>query len=193
VIDMTHAQTPVLTVAPTADIVSLAEAKDHLRVESPDEDTLIAGYIAVAVDHLNGWSGVLGRCVITQTWRQDFDGFPCEIRLPFPDVQAATVAYSDCANVSQAFTGFHLVTDALGSKLILASGQSWPATYDRPDAVQVRMVAGYAATPLALKAAILLHVGHLYANREAVAVGVSVAELPMAYDALISPYRRVGF
>lgn len=40
-----------------------------------------------------------------------------------------------------------------------------------------------------IKAAILLICGHLYANREDVAVGVSVAALPMGAHALLQPYR----
>lgn len=38
--------------------------------------------------------------------------------------------------------------------------------------------------------AMLLIIGHWYANRESVVIGVSVAELPMAVHALISPYRH---
>lgn len=40
-----------------------------------------------------------------------------------------------------------------------------------------------------IKAACLLILGHLFANREDVAVGVSVAELPMGSRALLMPYR----
>ena len=54
-------------------------------------------------------------------------------------------------------------------------------------------VAGVAdsAVPAPIKHAILLMVGHWYANREAVAPG-QMHEVPMAVDALIRPYRRVG-
>lgn len=40
-------------------------------------------------------------------------------------------------------------------------------------------------------AAVRLTLGHLYANRESVAVGVSVAELPLGVAALLRPYRIV--
>lgn len=42
----------------------------------------------------------------------------------------------------------------------------------------------------AIRAAMLLILGHLYANREDVVAGVSVAELPMGSRALLAPYRQ---
>ncbi|WP_110685081.1 head-tail connector protein [Salinicola aestuarinus] len=41
--------------------------------------------------------------------------------------------------------------------------------------------------------AMLLIIGHWYANRESVAVGVSVTEMPMAVASLIEPYRFFHF
>lgn len=41
----------------------------------------------------------------------------------------------------------------------------------------------------AIKAAILLLVGHLFANREEAAVGLSVAALPVNSRLLLQPYR----
>lgn len=38
--------------------------------------------------------------------------------------------------------------------------------------------------------AMLLLIGHWYANRESVVIGTITAEVPMAVDALISPYRH---
>ncbi|MDI5890608.1 head-tail connector protein [Halomonas rhizosphaerae] len=41
-----------------------------------------------------------------------------------------------------------------------------------------------------LTTAMLLLIGHWFENREAVVIGSSPAELPMAVEALISPYRH---
>lgn len=186
---------PVRTVPPASAPVTLAEAKLHCRVDGDDEDTLITALISAATSHLDGWSGVLGRCIVSQTWRQDLGAFPDgDIRLPFPDVSAVTVAYTDTAGATQTLAGsaYHLTADAVSSFLTLADGASWPDTSARPDAVHITMTVGFPAVPEAIKAAILLHVGHLYENREASVIGVSVAELPLAHDALVSPYRRVG-
>lgn len=189
---------PVRTVAPAADVVSLAEAKAHLRVEHTAEDTLITAMVAAATQHLDGWSGVLGRCLVTQTWRQAYSGFPAgsTLRLPLPDVQSVTLSYTDPAGAPQTVSAadYHLVNDVCGGAVVLASGASWPSAADRPDAVSATFVAGYgnaAAVPAPIKAAILLHVGTLYENRKSV-TDDAMAVLPLAYDALIAPYRKVG-
>ncbi|EDM47760.1 head-tail connector protein [Marinobacter algicola] len=41
--------------------------------------------------------------------------------------------------------------------------------------------------------AMLLLIGHWYTNRESVVVGTITSELPMAVEALISPYRHFHF
>lgn len=58
--------------------------------------------------------------------------------------------------------------------------------------------AGYSEDPDSIlltedvKAAMLLLIGHWYANRESVAIGQTVAEVPFAVEALLQPYRIYG-
>jgi uncharacterized phiE125 gp8 family phage protein len=64
----------VLITPPAADVLSRDEVKQHLRVDFSDDDALIDGFIAAAVNQLDpaagGW---LGRSLRPQTW---------ELRLP---------------------------------------------------------------------------------------------------------------
>lgn len=187
---------PVRTIAPSSEPVTLEQAQAHLRVGSGAENALIAALISAAVSHLDGWSGILGRCLITQTWRQDYSSFGC-MKLPFPNVASAVVAYTDENGASQTLAGsnYHIINGVGGTSIALADGGSFPGTASRPDAVRVTFVAGYGAAdavPSGLKAAILLHVGHLFENRAAVEVGASPAILPLAYEALVAPHRVVG-
>jgi uncharacterized phiE125 gp8 family phage protein len=189
---------PVRTVAPETDPVTWPEADVHLRLDGDTtEQAFVESLIAAAAAHLDGWSGVLGRALVTQSWRQDFAGFGC-LRLPLAPVSSITsVTYYDGDNAQQtlATSVYQLLTDARGPLVDLKPDQDWPATYTRPEAVSVTYVAGYGAAadvPAAIRAAILLLVGHWYENREASVVGVSVAELPLAVDRLLNPYRRIG-
>jgi uncharacterized phiE125 gp8 family phage protein len=107
------------------------------------------------------------------------------------------VTYSDAANAAQTLSAsvYHVIDDVMGGAIALASGQSWPPTYERPDAVRVTFVAGYGAAadvPETLKAAIKLMVGDMYRNRETAAAG-QMNQIPMSttVDMLIAPYRRM--
>lgn len=188
---MTYPIAPVQTVAPATAPVTLAEAKAHLRVTDNNESTLIAGLVDAAVSHLDGWHGILGRCMVSQTWRQDMADFPACFRLPFPDVQSVVIAYTDTAGADQTYSSanYHLVNAPGAGHIVLASTASWPSVYDKPNAVRVTMVCGFATVPQALKMAILLHVGAMFENR---ASESAIALMPFAYDALVRPFRVVG-
>ncbi len=190
---------PVLITPPAELAVSVAEAKAHLRVEHSDDDTLISAMVKAAIGALDGWTGVLGRCLVTQTWRQDVWDFPGsgDLRLPFPDVSSVTVKYFDGTNVEQTLASgnYELLADARGSLVRQSSTGSWPGVYDRSDAVRVTFAAGYggaADVPETLKAAIKLMVGDMYRNRETAAAG-QISQIPMSttVDMLIAPYRRM--
>lgn len=190
---------PVLVTAPAAALYTDAEVKSHLSVDSSDWDAMITLLIAVATARLDGWSGVLGRCLINQTWRQDFGTFAECLRLPFPDVSAVTLKYYDTSNVQQTVTAadYELLEDELGSYVKPISSFSPPSTYDERQApVSATMTVGFgasaAAVPANIRSAGLLLIGHLFANREAVNIGNIPTIVPMGFDALIEPYRRVG-
>lgn len=194
---------PVRTTEPAETPVSLAEIKTHLRVDHAEDDTLIEAYIGAAVARLDGRAGILGRCLVTQTWRQDYAGWPPKglFRLPFCDVQSiGSLKYSDPDNVEQTVAPslYQLHQDDLSSFLWLRSAFTRPSLYsDRLDPVRITFTAGYGdatKVPSDIKAAILLMVGDFYENREDTVVGASldVRPLPRGVDALIAPHRRVG-
>lgn len=190
---------PVRTIAPAADLISLPDAKAHLRVDGTDEDALITSLIGAVTAQLDGHSGILGRCLVNQTWRQDFAGFENRLRLPFPDASSVTVAYFDAANAEQtvAASNYQLLEDEAGSYIEFLSSYAAPAVYAyRADPVRVTIVAGFGASasavPGSIVAAAKLMIGHLYLNREAVNVGNIVTDLQMGASALLAPYRRIG-
>jgi uncharacterized phiE125 gp8 family phage protein len=187
---------PVRTVAPTEALISLAEAKAHLRADHTDEDTLITALIAAATSHLDGYSGILGRALITQTWKVETDAFTDPLRLPVGNLLAvSSVKYYDASNAQQTlstdvYAGF---TDEQGPFIGLKPDEDWPDVYDRRDAIEVIWTAGYGAAATAVPSGILqaglLMIGHWYTNREAVSIGESVAEIPLAASALLEPFR----
>lgn len=91
------------------------------------------------------------------------------------------------------------------NRLLLAFGKSWPTdAIDWANSVKVRYVAGYvpapdsdenAVLPKAARSAMLLMLGHLYENREAVNVGNIITQFPLGVQSLLElvPHReRLG-
>lgn len=192
---------PVRTADP-APLIGLDEARRHLRIDDVNSNQVIAHLIGAAAAHLDGHAGILGRALVTQTWRQDIGCFPGVdiIRLPLRPVQSIThVKYSDDDDAEQTLATSVYggpYTDALGPFIQRRTGQSWPSTYDRPDAVRVTFVAGYgtaAEVPAAIRQSALLLIAHWFENREATIVRHAVIETPLAVDRLIAPYRCTGF
>lgn len=185
-----------LITAPAVEPVSLVEAKAHLRVDGDDDNVLLTMLITTARQEAEK---VTRRALITQTWEVVLDCFPSGgIDLPFPTLQSVTsIKYFDGSNVEQTLStsAYQVDADSEPGRVALASGYSWPDTYDRLNAVRIRYVAGYglaAAVPAAIKQWILIRVATLYENREGVNIGNNVNAIPFV-DGLLDEYRAVSF
>lgn len=191
-----------LETAPTAELVSLDEARLHVRRDDSDDDAKITALIAVAMSRLDGIDGILGRALITQTWNEELDCFPVGDRLELalsPAQEIDSIQYYDADNVLQTFgaSNYSLHTRAFGSYVKLGTEASWPSTYERDDAVKVTFTVGYGDAaddvPAAIKHAALLIIGHYYENREDSVIGTITAKLPDGVMSLLRPYIRPHF
>ena len=189
---------------PTTLAVPLADAKTYLRVDGTNEDSLIAGLIQAATDHVER---VTRRTMIYTTYRLRLDSFPdgpIELpRSPAVDITAGGNYAYDMPSVDY----FDQVGDEVSLEkevdyeldltenppcLQLPAMTYWPLTKaGKAKAVTVDFVAGYGPTaatvPALLKQGILLLVGHWYENREA--VGSVGSEMALAVDSILKIYR----
>lgn len=142
---------PVLIVPPVIAPISLVEAKKQLDIGYTEKDDLISALIDAATSYLDGWSGILGRALCEQTWRQGFDRFDACLRLPmFPVVSVSSVKYTDTNGAEQtvASENYTVQTDDLGTYIeFVYNYASPPLKQFLPAAVRVEYVAGYADTP----------------------------------------------
>ena len=151
--------------------VQLAEAKLHLRVDGTDEDALIGLYInaaeQAAVKAMD--RGVYADNTALQT------------------AMAAAPAALTAATAAKeaAVTAAEAMTDADEKAAALKAAEN---AYMRA-LVAYRQVFDGIVVNDQIRAAVLLTVGHLYANREDAVVGASVSALPNGADYLLQPFK----
>lgn len=205
-----------LDVAPTQAPVTLAEAKAHANIVANDEDANLQGYLDAAIGDLDGYAGVLGRALCTQSWILSLERFPCalhpfalpyqavrhltrrhpwRIHLPLPPlISVDQVAYVDPAGVSRVLAADqYVVLDGPIAAIDPAPGASWPATRVQARAVDIAFTCGYggpAAVPPGIKSAIKLIFSDLESNREGNVIGTREAQIANpALAALIRKFR----
>lgn len=164
-------RTQKLTTPPAIEPVSLDQAKRHLRVHHSDEDADIRRLIAAA---RRAVESRCDRALIEQTWTLYLDAFPAGrvIELPRPPGSPVagdtTVKYYDSTNTLVTLSSGDYTVDAAAepARLVLDEDAAWPATYDRPAAVQIACICGYGEeasdVPDSLIAAVLLELTLLY-------------------------------
>jgi uncharacterized phiE125 gp8 family phage protein len=180
--------TLMLITAPTAEPVTLAEAKAHLRVDTVADDALIGMLIQSARQAAEQFTG---RALITQTWERVLHAFPDgAIKLGMPPVASITsLKYIDIAGVEQTYSSAGYTLDAVNMPGWLypsVAYPTWPSTQaDAINAVRVRFACGYGATgstvPATVRSWMLLRIGTLYEHRQEVIAGISLNELPTPY------------
>jgi uncharacterized phiE125 gp8 family phage protein len=182
----------VIVITPPEPLVSVEEAKAHLRVATDDDDALIEGYIDAACAHIDGPSGSIGKAFGLQTLEVRSSFFDdCEWTLPFPPVVSVDgITYLDGDGVVQT-----LATDAYevrGADIVRAYGTTWPVVREDGESVRVQYQAGSETAPAAIRAAILLMVGDMYAFRETAMSGNAQAiPVSAAFKDLLWPYREM--
>lgn len=154
--------------APTG-LVTLAEAKDHLRIDQSvtDHDTELGVLIAAASGMIEGRDGYLGRAVSQQQWDMKLDpiwwfnnpaplnspwwawygwSYGWILNLPLPPlVSVDLLTYRDVNGTTQTYASTNYEVHGVGGygRLTLKQGFYWPQLYLAPEAMTVRFTAGY--------------------------------------------------
>lgn len=184
--------------APEVEPVTLAEAKDHLNFDSDDKDELIESYISAARGFVENFCHIV---IAEALFEVTYDGFPASpVELPkAPLLSVESIKYDDENGDEQTLDDEAYSVDTSGPfGRVEVSGDGWPATDGTTNSVRIRFWAGYPQesgsspsvvdAPHELKHAMLLMIGHFFANREAVGES-SLAAMPLAVESLIGPYR----
>lgn len=182
---------------PATAILSVAEVKQHLRVDFDDDDAKIEALIAAAEAHLDGRGGILGRALVHQVWRVEMPQWPASAAiLPMPDVSAATISYFDMSNTLQVLDAsvYRIVERSLGSSLEWDGSFSAPGLYPREDAIRIDMTCGYGPAasnvPRDILHAAKMLIAAWYANPEATASsGVQELPVPAGVSSILAKWK----
>jgi len=192
--------------APTAEPITLANAKLHVRVDIDDDDDLIERLITTARQHAET---ITRRAIASATYELVLDDFPDlsdeEIKLPRPPLESVTsIKYTDSdGDETEWDSSKYIVYDSEPAVIVPAYGESYPFFTPYPKgAVKVRYVAGYKADPddpelelpEPIKEAMLLMITDLYENRgELLERGHIPKAILVTADNLLMPYRIFGW
>ena len=204
-----------LLAEPAIEPITLADAKQHLRIDVSDDDALITMLIAAARQYAEQLTRT---SFITQQWSLVMDAFPgpslmgAPAGVPFslpghavllehgPVQSIDSITYLDMSSTLQTFASTNYVADLTGllTRITPKFGQIWPITLPQIGSVTVNFTAGYGATvdkvPAGLVQWMKLRIGTLYENREEVVTGRGINVTPMPFiDGLLDPYRLVRF
>jgi uncharacterized phiE125 gp8 family phage protein len=174
---------------PTAEPISLAEAKLHCRAEDTEaEDSEIRILIAAARRYAEN---ATNRVLVTQSLRATLPCLPKQINLRAPLRKVTSISYLDTANAPQTLAPADYVVDSseMPGIVVPAYGSCWPSTYIHPQSVKADFIAGY-VTPFAVNPTtdVITAAGHPYANGDTVPLSNSGGVLPAGLDTNVDYY-----
>lgn len=180
-------ETEVFTVYVTEfpEPLSLAAAKEHLRVTDNAQDATICACIRAAREYCEDKSDLI---LVRRRVESTFDAFVEPLKLyKKPFVGDAEVTYTDADGAEQTVASVVVQDWRNPVRVWPAHGETWPITHSR-GGIRVTYTAGYAEgeVPETFVQAIKLLVGHWFANREGVVVGEASKELELTVRSLIA-------
>jgi uncharacterized phiE125 gp8 family phage protein len=187
--------------APAIELVTLAEVKQHCRVDTSDDDGFLERAIKSSREVIEGPTGA-GIVMLASQWQMRLDCFATEIWIPTgPVISIDAVAYVDAAGALQTLGAdqYQWRKGHYEARIRPAYGRAWPTLRHVFDAVRVTFTAGFAGTdedppnfelvPSPLKTAMLMLIGHWYEIRETVVIGQIPAEIQFGFAELVNRHR----
>ena len=182
-----------LTTAPAIEPVTLDEARNHLKIDSSEDNSLISALITTARQLAEKETK---RAFITQTWEMYLDEVGNEIEIPKPPLQDVTsikaIAADGTETVVDVTTYYVDKAENSPGRVKLKSGYSWP-THRGFASFIIRLVCGYGDTatdvPEPLRQGILQLIAYLYENRGAEKVTTLYPPIPESIKAMFWPYK----
>jgi uncharacterized phiE125 gp8 family phage protein len=185
---------------PDSEPITLAQATDHVRVDSEADQDYIEGLIPVAREYVEGLTGralmQAGWLVVADSWASlqgpDVKAAIPIYRTPLVSVQSVSYYAEDADTLTVIDPADYIVVTATEPGMVKITG-TLPDLSDRPDAIQITFTAGHSESvsiPPMLRHALKVDVSNRYENRNSVSFGQSY-EINSAFRSLIE-HQKVG-
>ena len=135
----------IITSPPSAEPISLTEAKLHLRVTDTTDNNLITSLIQVAREYCEGFQN---RTYVATGFGLKLDDWADVIDIPRPPMWGvSSITYIDTGGDSQTLASTVYTFDKVSepARLYLDYAQNWPTFRGLRNAITINFTAGYAA------------------------------------------------
>ena len=183
----------VVNTAASAAILSTAEAKTHLKVDTDADDDYIDNLVSAATESAQIFTN---RYFINTTITQYGDTWNDMATLFKSSVSSVThIKYYNNDNSLTTLDGAVYLTDIRSdpARIGLKPSQSFPSLADRIAAIECKYIVGYGSAasdvPEGIRQAVLLTVGNFYENRQEVVIGRIATELPKSAQYLLEQFK----
>jgi len=174
--------------------VSIDELKLHLRVEGNHDDVNVEAALDAATGLLDGWTGLLGRCIIRQQWQGFYPiGAPLTIDLPDVIAVSALDVFANGAWTSVPAQDWRWEFYAGRARVVASKNAApWPMADDVHEIARITFDAGYGAAasdvPPTLRTIIRMIAGAFYEHRGEAGADVQIID---RFHKIIAPFRRL--
>jgi len=183
----------------TGDPVSVLELRDHLRVQSTEDDYLLRSYIRAATKLAENKTK---RALMPQTWKVILDDFIDTMELPRPPLSTSSalvaITYLDATGGSTTLGSsvYQIDSESEPGRILLGYDQAWPEVYEQANSVTIQYTCGYplstnstVTVPEPIRLWIMVRAGQMYEYRTPLVDGNVPRELPRDYiDGLLDSY-----
>lgn len=182
------------TVEATTEPVSLAEAKEQLRILHSDDNAYVTALIVAAREAVEEACHI---ALVSQTWIAQYCTWDSSDKilqlLRPPTISVASVKYYDYDDTQQTVSPDDYVAELRANQVVLNASYIPPTlSPDRQFPIEVSFVAGYGDAPdvpSRAKQVILVLVHHFYENRTP-AASIPKVRMPYSVDFLLASLKR---
>lgn len=172
------------------DLVPLATAKEHLRVDHNYDDDLIVSYITAALDYIEDYVNRKYR----ETQVVEFHKLEDKVELWFPDVENIDLVQYLDADSRTWVTLIDSEYDFVETRTATILFDDTPNNIELDLDENLRVTyTTCSPSDTRVKQAMLLLIGTLYENREDVVVNMEAMEMPVSCKTLLHPQRYLRY